>query len=481
MEPEHREKNELDSLWERLENLKRLESELPASGTIVSAPNPEQLKTEIVNRLGYIPPLFGPALEFPVLLECLWHQQLSSYYDNPLPELFKEKLSTRLSRFSISSYFIVVHACMLHRLGMPAREVRQLVEKPAPTPIDIERAREMLARIPHPVETWPADDPAFEDSLIACCAAIFLRLAESDRCSVELKDVLGSSNYAYLIALLANTKASHLWMETHPEIGYEAHPVVQNSFPALVRDEPHLLPLFRNHSDVAGQNLLKSDRKDGIAESEERYRELFENASDIIYTHDFEGKLISINRAIERIAGYTRAEALQMKITDFVVPEYSQQGQKMIDPQIAGEIPLNFELEIFSKERNRIALGISTRPMFRGGKAFAVQGIARDITRSKQTEAELQEANQKLEAWVSELEQRTREMTMLNEMGDILRACLSTEEAYNVIVRVAQQIFPAKVGALYVIAPSRNLVEAVAVWGDPALAERAFRVIIHKS
>jgi diguanylate cyclase (GGDEF)-like protein len=43
-----------------------------------------------------------------------------------------------------------------------------------------------------------------------------------------------------------------------------------------------------------------------------------------------------------------------------------------------------------------------------------------------------------------------------------------------VIVRVAQQIFPVKVGALYVIAPSRNVVEAAAVWGDPALVERSF-------
>jgi diguanylate cyclase (GGDEF)-like protein len=130
--------------------------------------------------------------------------------------------------------------------------------------------------------------------------------------------------------------------------------------------------------------------------------------------------------------------------------------------------------ENFLSATNRIALGVSTRPVFRGGKAIAVQGIARDITRSKKTEAELQEANQKLEAWVSELEQRTHEMTLLNDMGDILRACLTTEEAYNVIVRVAQQIFPIQVGALYVIAPSRNLVESVAVWGDASLSERSF-------
>jgi diguanylate cyclase (GGDEF)-like protein len=56
----------------------------------------------------------------------------------------------------------------------------------------------------------------------------------------------------------------------------------------------------------------------------------------------------------------------------------------------------------------------------------------------------------------------------------MLRACLSTDEAYSVIVRVAQQIFPVHVGALYVITPSRNLVESAALWGDPELAERVF-------
>jgi diguanylate cyclase (GGDEF)-like protein len=65
-------------------------------------------------------------------------------------------------------------------------------------------------------------------------------------------------------------------------------------------------------------------------------------------------------------------------------------------------------------------------------------------------------------------------MTLLSEMGDMLRACLTTDEAHTVIVRVAQQIFPVQAAALYVITASRNLAEAVAVWGDSSLAERAF-------
>ena len=169
-----------------------------------------------------------------------------------------------------------------------------------------------------------------------------------------------------------------------------------------------------------------------------------------------------------------RSEALEMKFTDLLTPECAHLGEVLTDPQVAGEIPLNYELEIVAKDGGRVALEVSTRPLFREGKAVSVQGIARDITARKKTEAQLKEAKEKLEAWVGELEQRTREMVLLNEMGDILRACLTTEEAYGAIVRVAQQIFPAKVGALYVISSSRDSVEAAAVWGDPELAEESF-------
>ncbi len=473
MEKPHRTGSELDSLWEKLEDLKRLESDLTNSGGEPPAHSCAQVKAEIEGRLGFFPPFFAPALEFPSLLENLWRRELSSYHDNPLPELFKEKLSARLSRYCASPYFIVTHACVLHRLDMPPQEIKQLLEKLAPSDLDIERAREVLARIPHSIRSWPSEDSAFEDSLITFSAAVFLGLGDSERGAAELIDLLGTAGYAHLIAILTNIKASHLWIEAHPQVSYEDHRIVRENYLALVREEPSLINIFRNHRILTRQSL-GTDSKEGMPDGEDRYRELFENASDIIFTYDFEGRVISVNRAVERITGHTRAEALQMKITDIITPEYVHLSRKMIDPQIAGEIPLNCELEIFSKEKSRIALEISTRPIFRGGKAVAVQAIARDVTKRKRTEAALQEANQKLEAWVSELEQRTHEMTLLNEMGDILRACLTTDEAYNVIVRVAQQIFPAQVGALYVIAPSRNLVEAVAVWGDPALVEHAF-------
>lgn len=473
MERAKRTDKELESMWEMLEGLKRLDSGYGVTSLPACTRSAEAIRVEITNRLGFFPPFFAPALESPALLESIWRQQLSAYYENPLPTIFKEKLALRLSRFCSSAYFIVTHACTLHSLGMPAREVRQLAETPALAGIDVEHIRELLSRYPHPIQSWPEGDTSFEESLITCGAAVFQGIAGFERCAAELREILGSVKYDFLTVLLSDIKASHMWVQAHPEISSEVHKIVRDHYPVMVRSEPRLEEIFRNHREILDQDIQPGS-KERMPESEDRYRELFENASDIIYTHDFEGKLLSVNRAVERIAGYTRAEALQMTLTEMVAPEYMSIIEKMMDPQVGGEIPLSYELELIAKDHTRVALGISTRPIFRGGKPVAVQGIARDITKRKKTEAELQEANQKLEAWVNELEQRTREMTLLNDMGDILRACLTTEEAYSVIVRVAQQIFPVHVGSLYVIAPSRNLVEAAAVWGDSALVERTF-------
>jgi PAS domain S-box-containing protein len=70
---------------------------------------------------------------------------------------------------------------------------------------------------------------------------------------------------------------------------------------------------------------------------EARYRELFDHANDIVYTHDLEGNLTSLNKAAERITGFSRSEALQMNLIQFVAPDYQQTARKMIDRQISSK------------------------------------------------------------------------------------------------------------------------------------------------
>lgn len=73
-----------------------------------------------------------------------------------------------------------------------------------------------------------------------------------------------------------------------------------------------------------------------------------------------------------------------------------------------------------------------------------------------------------------EMKKLTRESALLAELGDLLQSCLSPAEAHKLIVEHSQILFPNSSGAVCITASSRDVVEAVATWGDPALAERTF-------
>ena len=135
-----------------------------------------------------------------------------------------------------------------------------------------------------------------------------------------------------------------------------------------------------------------------LGTSEERYRELFENASDIVYTLDLAGRITSLNKAGEQATGYTRAEALTMDIKQIVAPEDLQQVRKMMKQgnDRRGGSP-TYDFKIVTKDGRPLVLEVSARPIVQDGKPVGMQGIARDVTERKQLEAQFRQA-QKMEA-----------------------------------------------------------------------------------
>ncbi|MDX6530238.1 MAG: hypothetical protein QOH41_2528 [Blastocatellia bacterium] len=134
-----------------------------------------------------------------------------------------------------------------------------------------------------------------------------------------------------------------------------------------------------------------------LVESEERYRELVENATDLVYTLDLTGRYTSLNRAGLELTGYTLAEALRMNIADVIGPSDAARVRERIAKNLAGEQQPDFELEIHSKDRSRIILDISSRVIYQDGVAVGIQGIGRDITRRKLAEEELRKSREQYE------------------------------------------------------------------------------------
>lgn len=141
----------------------------------------------------------------------------------------------------------------------------------------------------------------------------------------------------------------------------------------------------------------RKSAEEALRESEERYRDLVENAHDIIYSHDLDGNYTSINKAGERITGYTREEALKLNIAQTVAPEYLNKVGDMLKRKLGGEQVIAYEFEILSKDGRRVAVEANTRLVYQDGVPVGVQGIARDVTQRIQLEQQLRQS-QKMEA-----------------------------------------------------------------------------------
>jgi PAS domain S-box-containing protein len=153
--------------------------------------------------------------------------------------------------------------------------------------------------------------------------------------------------------------------------------------------------LRRRVAEQTGIILQRLQREVAL---EERYRDLFENATDIVYTHDLEGNMTSLNRAGERSTGYSRDEVLKMNIDQLLAPESCDIAHGMIRRKISTGKPTTYEIAVIAKDGHRVQLEVSTRLVHRHGKPFAVQGNGRDIAERKRVEEELRWAKEAAEA-----------------------------------------------------------------------------------
>jgi two-component system sensor histidine kinase UhpB len=166
--------------------------------------------------------------------------------------------------------------------------------------------------------------------------------------------------------------------------------------------------------------------------SEERYRELFENANDIVFTTDLEGNFTSINRAGERLSGYERAEVLSRNFSAVVSPEYVEVVRRAREVKLSGEDEsTRYELWIVTKDGRRVPLEANTRLMHRGGQPVGVQGIARDITERKQAEHALHRVNERLEEAIKRIAH-----ALHDEAGQLLAT------VYLALAEIATQLPP---------------------------------------
>lgn len=236
---------------------------------------------------------------------------------------------------------------------------------------------------------------------------------------------------------------------------------------------------------IAKRQLIESPQRDFTFA-------ILDTIAFLVVVLDSQGKIVRFNRACEQTTGYGFDEVRSKYFWELFLPEEVEVVKAAFLKLRVGH-PNQHQNYWSTRDGDRRLIAWSNTAL-RGEASVAEYIISSgmDITELKRVESELrkseeqyrdllentsdQQANeQRFSCWVDELEQRNHEITLLNKLSDVLQACFTIEEAYTVIPQLLQPLFPESVGGLFLINTSKNLVEAVAIWGStPLNSEQLF-------
>ncbi|RMG55540.1 MAG: PAS domain S-box protein [Acidobacteria bacterium] len=219
-------------------------------------------------------------------------------------------------------------------------------------------------------------------------------LAVRERTLVQSDDLMNDSR-------VSREYAEHVNMRVEMAIPLIKGERVLGALMVLRRDEPfdenerRALTIFAN--TAAG--LIDSARLyERARQAERRYRDLYENAPDGYYTVDAQGVVKEMNATMLKWLGYHHEELLgRRRFEELLAPESRERYRRLVERCRGHGVLENVELELVSREGRRFPVRINATAVWREGNYAGCRATVRDITRERELEAQLLQA-QKLES-----------------------------------------------------------------------------------
>lgn len=140
--------------------------------------------------------------------------------------------------------------------------------------------------------------------------------------------------------------------------------------------------------------LKKSEEK--LQESEKKYRQLFDNANDHIFTADLNGTFTNANKAMLETMDIAYENLGNYNIFSFVKPENMENAESATLQLMETGAMGPFEIETIEKEGKPVVLEVQARLILKDDIPVGIQGIARDISEKKAASQKLEKMNKEL-------------------------------------------------------------------------------------
>jgi len=169
------------------------------------------------------------------------------------------------------------------------------------------------------------------------------------------------------------------------EVGYLHEKPEEDEGPFL-KEERQLIDAL---AERVGRITERMQAEEALEESEDRLRDLFEHAHDLIQSVDPDGRFRYVNNAWLKTLEYEESEIEGLTLQDILHPDSRAHCVEVFQSVLAGESVDNVEAEFISKRGDRIPVEGSVSCRFKDGQPLFTRAIFRDVTERRQHEQEL--------------------------------------------------------------------------------------------
>ena len=213
--------------------------------------------------------------------------------------------------------------------------------------------------------------------------------AKSELLKMNFKDYTPKRDHRKLFLTLTN-----IYKTGKPVQNFLVEATIKNNSKKYFETSFSLMKKGKQIIGFQGSSKDITERKqaaDAMLKSEERYRDLVENSQELIFTHDLEGKLLSVNKTASQSTGYALKDLLRMNVNDLLTGEVRHLfSDYLTEIRTAGRASGRMRIRTAGGETRYWEFHNTLRT--EGVPVPIVRGMANDITERRWAEAEKETA-----------------------------------------------------------------------------------------